>query len=113
MRIEIGDKVLVYSGDSGPSEQLDALAAGADLYLCEASFVESKVNPPHLHLTGAEAGASARRRRASATCSSRTSRPGPIVPRSRPMRRRRGTAPWTSSRPTPPTSSDRLTAPAR
>ena len=60
MRLETDDKVLVYSGDSGPSEKLDALAAGADLYLCEASFVESKVNPPHLHLTGAQAGEAAR-----------------------------------------------------
>jgi len=59
MRVVTGDHVLVYSGDSGPSEKLDALAAGADLYLCEASFVESKVNPPHLHLTGAQAGESA------------------------------------------------------
>ena len=51
--------MLVYSGDTGPTETLDALAAGADVFLCEASFVESKVNPPNLHLTGAEAGASA------------------------------------------------------
>ncbi len=60
MRIECDDKVLVYSGDTGPIEALNELAAGADLFLCEASFVESKVNPPHLHLTGAEAGEAAR-----------------------------------------------------
>lgn len=59
MRIEAGGKTLVYSGDTGPYEALDRLAEGADTFLCEASFVESKVNPPHLHLTGAEAGASA------------------------------------------------------
>jgi ribonuclease BN (tRNA processing enzyme) len=59
MRLEAGGKTLVYSGDTGPFEALDELAKGADVFLCEASFVESKVNPPHLHLTGAEAGASA------------------------------------------------------
>jgi ribonuclease BN (tRNA processing enzyme) len=59
MRIECDGKVLAYSGDSGPCAALDAMAAGADVYLCEASFVESSVNPPHLHLTGAQAGASA------------------------------------------------------
>ncbi|MFL6091054.1 MAG: MBL fold metallo-hydrolase [Aeromicrobium sp.] len=56
MRLEAGGKTLVYSGDSGPFEALDRIAEGADVFLCEASFVESKVNPPHLHLTGAEAG---------------------------------------------------------
>jgi ribonuclease BN (tRNA processing enzyme) len=56
MRVEAGGKVLVYSGDTGPTPELDALAVGADLFLCEASFVESATNPPDLHLTGAEAG---------------------------------------------------------
>ncbi|MFT4299157.1 MAG: MBL fold metallo-hydrolase [Aeromicrobium sp.] len=60
MRIEAGDAVLVYSGDTGPTPALDALAAGADVFLCEASFVESAVNPLDLHLTGAEAGACAK-----------------------------------------------------
>jgi ribonuclease BN (tRNA processing enzyme) len=59
MRVEAGGRTLVYSGDTGPFDALDELASGADVYLCEASFVESKENPPHLHLTGAEAGASA------------------------------------------------------
>lgn len=56
MRIEVGDHVLAYSGDSGPVDTLVDLAREADLFLCEASFVESAENPPHLHLTGAEAG---------------------------------------------------------
>lgn len=55
-RVEAAGKVLVYSGDTGPIEALVDLAGGADLFLCEASFVESNVNPPNLHLTGAEAG---------------------------------------------------------
>jgi ribonuclease BN (tRNA processing enzyme) len=60
MRIETDDRVLVYSGDSGPSDALNDLARNADVFLCEASFVESKVNPPNLHLTGAQAGDAAR-----------------------------------------------------
>ena len=55
-RVEAGGKVVVYSGDTGPVESLVDLAGGADLFLCEASFVESATNPPNLHLTGAEAG---------------------------------------------------------
>jgi len=56
LRIEEGGRVLAYSGDSGPSTALVALAKGADLFLCEASFVEGVDNPPSLHLTGREAG---------------------------------------------------------
>lgn len=56
IRVEAGGSVLVYSGDTGPTPELDELAAGADVFLCEASFVESATNPPDLHLTGAEAG---------------------------------------------------------
>ncbi|MGJ9413363.1 MBL fold metallo-hydrolase [Aeromicrobium sp. CF4.19] len=55
-RIEAGGSVIAYSGDTGPIDVLVDVAAGADLFLCEASFVESKQNPPNLHLTGAEAG---------------------------------------------------------
>jgi ribonuclease BN (tRNA processing enzyme) len=56
IRVATDTHSLVYSGDTGPSEALVDLAAGADLFLCEASFVESADNPPNLHLTGAEAG---------------------------------------------------------
>jgi ribonuclease BN (tRNA processing enzyme) len=48
--------VLVYSGDTGPCEQLVTAARGADLLLCEASFLDGEDNPPDLHLTGREAG---------------------------------------------------------
>lgn len=56
VRIACADGVLVYSGDTGPTDVLVDLASGADLFLCEASFLESGSNPPNLHLTGAEAG---------------------------------------------------------
>ena len=59
MRVEAGGKVLVYSGDTAATPILDDLAAGADLFLCEASFVDSKENPPGIHLTGSEVGDSA------------------------------------------------------
>jgi len=61
LRVAAGERSLVYSGDTGPTDELVALAAGADLFLCEASFVESVDNPPNLHLTGAEAGTCAAR----------------------------------------------------
>ncbi|MBA4609493.1 MULTISPECIES: MBL fold metallo-hydrolase [Aeromicrobium] len=56
VRIEHEGRVLVYSGDTGPDDGLAEFAAGADVFLCEASFVESAENPPDLHLTGADAG---------------------------------------------------------
>jgi ribonuclease BN (tRNA processing enzyme) len=52
---------LVYSGDTGPCEALVELAAGADLLLAEASFLDQPGNPPHLHLTGREAAEAAQR----------------------------------------------------
>jgi ribonuclease BN (tRNA processing enzyme) len=56
MRVEHEGRSLVYSGDTGPSAALATLAQGADLLLCEASFVEGEANKPDLHLTGREAG---------------------------------------------------------
>ncbi|MEI6254967.1 MAG: MBL fold metallo-hydrolase, partial [Mycobacteriaceae bacterium] len=37
------------------------LAAGADVFLCEASWTDSPERPKHLHLSGAEAGRVAKR----------------------------------------------------
>ena len=55
-RIEHDGKVLAYSGDTGPCAELQSLAQGADLYLCEASFTYGKEDIPDLHLNGREAG---------------------------------------------------------
>lgn len=60
MRLDVGDRSVVYSGDTGPDDTLARFAADADLFLCEASFLEGADNPPALHLTGAEAGRLAR-----------------------------------------------------
>jgi ribonuclease BN (tRNA processing enzyme) len=56
IRVEADGRALVYSGDTGPDPKLGRFAEGADVFLCEASFVESAQNPPDLHLTGADAG---------------------------------------------------------
>lgn len=56
MRVECGGSVIVYSGDTASTPVLDELAQDADLFLCEASFLESATNPPGIHLTGAEVG---------------------------------------------------------
>ena len=57
MRAEAEGRVLVYTADTGPSDDVAALARGADLLMAEATFQEA-VNPaPDVHMTGAEAGA--------------------------------------------------------
>ncbi len=61
IRVEHGGRALVYSGDTGPCDALVDLASGADLFLCEASFLERHQRPPDLHLTGKEAAEHAQR----------------------------------------------------
>jgi ribonuclease BN (tRNA processing enzyme) len=55
-RIEHAGKVLAYSGDTGRTEMLVEHARDADLFLCEASFLEQENLPEDLHLTAREAG---------------------------------------------------------
>lgn len=59
VRLEYDGRVLAYSGDTAPCEALLRLAQGADLFLCEASYIDGVDNPPGLHLTGREAGETA------------------------------------------------------
>jgi ribonuclease BN (tRNA processing enzyme) len=59
VRLEHGGRVLTYSSDTAPCEALLRLAQGADLFLCEASYLDGADNPPDLHLTGGEAGEAA------------------------------------------------------
>ncbi|MBX6765768.1 MAG: MBL fold metallo-hydrolase [Actinomadura rubrobrunea] len=56
LRVECGGRVLAYSGDTGPTDTLVELAHGADLFLCEAAFLQRPNLPPDMHLTGREAG---------------------------------------------------------
>ncbi|GAB08136.1 hypothetical protein GOARA_001_00060 [Gordonia araii NBRC 100433] len=53
-------EVLAYSGDTALCDELVELARGADLFLCEASWTHDSANrPPHLHMSGIEAGEAA------------------------------------------------------
>ena len=60
-RIASEGRTLAYSGDSGPSEQLSALARGADLFVCEATLERPELDgEPRGHLTADEAVAAFR-----------------------------------------------------
>ena len=59
VRLECDGRVLCYSSDTAPCESLLRLAQRADLFLCEASYLDGVDNPPDLHLTGREAGEAA------------------------------------------------------
>jgi ribonuclease BN (tRNA processing enzyme) len=62
IRVEHDGRSLVYSGDTGPCDDLVELAADADVLLCEAAMRDGdRDNPPNLHLTGTEAGEHATR----------------------------------------------------
>jgi ribonuclease BN (tRNA processing enzyme) len=61
VRIEHGGRVLAYSADTGPCDALGTLARGADLLLCEASFLTGESDRADLHLTGRQAGQAAER----------------------------------------------------
>jgi ribonuclease BN (tRNA processing enzyme) len=60
-RIEHGGQALAYSADTGPTDDLVALARGADVLLSEASFTERAGLPQNLHLTARQAAEHARR----------------------------------------------------
>ncbi|QFG24324.1 MBL fold metallo-hydrolase [Actinomadura sp. WMMB 499] len=60
-RIEHDGRALAYSGDTGPSDTLVDVARDADLFLCEASFLEGPALPSELHLTAREAAEHAAR----------------------------------------------------
>lgn len=60
-RVEYGGRVVTYSGDTGECAALVELARGADLFLCEASFLDQPDLPPGVHLTASEAAEHAAR----------------------------------------------------
>ncbi|MBV9383878.1 MAG: MBL fold metallo-hydrolase [Streptosporangiaceae bacterium] len=60
-RVDHGGRRLAYSADTGKCDALTRLAAGADLLLCEASFLEGPGLPGDVHLTGRQAGEHAAR----------------------------------------------------
>lgn len=52
---------VAYSGDTGPVEALVSLAEDADVFVCEASFLDGPGLPPDLHLSARQAAEHARR----------------------------------------------------
>jgi ribonuclease BN (tRNA processing enzyme) len=60
-RFTYGGRSLTYTGDTGETEAVPALAAGADVLLSEASFLEGPILPPDLHLTARQAAVYASR----------------------------------------------------
>ena len=61
-RITAGDATFVYSGDTDACEALDELARDADLFLCEAGYIEGRDDRfTGVHLTGRRAGQCATR----------------------------------------------------
>ena len=65
--------VFVYSGDTGVCEAAVELARDADIFLCEASWTHDPDNrPPHVHLSGTEAGQIAAR--SALSCAARPSK---------------------------------------
>jgi ribonuclease BN (tRNA processing enzyme) len=64
-RIEQGGRVLVYSGDTGHCDALVELARDADLFLCEACWLDGPDLPGDMHLTGRTAADHAARAGAS------------------------------------------------
>jgi ribonuclease BN (tRNA processing enzyme) len=61
MRISAGGRTLAFSSDTDVCDALDDIARDADLFLCEASFLEGEDNHPGIHLTGRQAGDVAKR----------------------------------------------------
>jgi ribonuclease BN (tRNA processing enzyme) len=60
-RFTQGGRSLVYTGDTGETEAVPALAAGADVFLSEAAFLDGPGLPPDLHLTARQAAGYASR----------------------------------------------------
>jgi ribonuclease BN (tRNA processing enzyme) len=56
-RVSHGGHSLVYTGDTGTTEAVPELAAGADVLLSEAAFLEGPGLPPDIHLTARQAAA--------------------------------------------------------
>ncbi|MBK0870035.1 MULTISPECIES: MBL fold metallo-hydrolase [unclassified Saccharopolyspora] len=55
-RVRSEDRVLAYTGDTGPCAELGELARDADVLLAEASWPDAPDRPDGVHLSGAQAG---------------------------------------------------------
>ena len=54
-------RTIAYSGDTGETEELVPLARDADVFLCEAAFLDGPDLPPDLHLSASQAAGYAAR----------------------------------------------------
>ncbi len=62
MRIEADGRALAYSGDTGPTPELEALGRDADLLITEASWLDGQEEGKQpFHLTARQAGTHAAR----------------------------------------------------
>jgi ribonuclease BN (tRNA processing enzyme) len=61
MRVEAGGAAVAYSADTGPTEELVALAKGCEILVGEASWQEDGETRPPIHMTAREAGETAAR----------------------------------------------------
>jgi ribonuclease BN (tRNA processing enzyme) len=61
MRISVGDQVVAYTGDTGPSEEIEVIGHEADLVVSEASWQGSPEDLSPFHLTARQAGEHAHR----------------------------------------------------
>jgi ribonuclease BN (tRNA processing enzyme) len=59
LRVTAGGRSFVFSADTAPSPAVTELAAGADLFLCEATYRRPGDGPPNIHLAAGQAGAMA------------------------------------------------------
>jgi ribonuclease BN (tRNA processing enzyme) len=60
-RFSYRGRTIVYSGDTGETEELVRLARDADVFLCEAAFLDGPDLPPDLHLSARQAAGYAAR----------------------------------------------------
>lgn len=60
LRLTCEGRVLVYSGDTAPCDALVDAAADADLFLCEASWLEEELPGGNIHMTAEQTGTAAR-----------------------------------------------------
>jgi ribonuclease BN (tRNA processing enzyme) len=63
MRLEADGAVLAYTGDTGPSEEIETIGRDADLLVTEASWLDGQDTRP-FHITARQAGEHAERARA-------------------------------------------------
>ncbi|RKT88633.1 Ribonuclease BN, tRNA processing enzyme [Saccharopolyspora antimicrobica] len=59
LRIEAEGRVFAFTGDTGTCDGIGKLAAGADVLLSEASWLDSPDQPTGMHLSGKQAGKAA------------------------------------------------------